>query len=75
MPKAIHVRRTIHGASQFMPLRAIHYGHAQLNLLKTLRCIACPFGSGVVLYFACKRIVKLADYLLFKAGDVGLRDA
>ena len=31
MPKAIHERSSIHGASQFMPFRAIHYGHARIT--------------------------------------------
>ena len=51
MPKAIHERSSIHGASRFMPVRAIHYGHALTTLEKpSLSCV--PIFSFLLVFKA-----------------------
>ena len=45
MPKAIHERSSIHGASQFMPFRAIHYGHARITYVNP-SLSRVPIGIG-----------------------------
>ena len=47
---AIHEQSSIHGANQFMPARAVHYGHARityvhpsLSRVPIKRCLFCSF--------------------------------
>ena len=49
MPKAIHERSSIHGASQFMPFGAIHYGRAN-NLCSSF--VLARAHSAFALFFA-----------------------
>ena len=64
MPKAIHERSSIHGASQFMPFRAIHYGHARITYVNP-SLSRVPILTSRFFIFARVKSVYISNILYY----------